>query len=221
LVLLVAALVYARLAPNVSFSHAASASWRETFRHRHLYLLGLAHTVTYGAFTGISAWAVTFMLDKYGFGLEWAGILSAFLPASSIVARTVGGTISTGRERQSVLVCTFVAALGIGLLPVLPNAVLSVLDLVVVGWFAAMPFGAVFSYASLVTGERASGRDLSLMNFVGNGGALLFPPAVGYALDLSGSFVLGFGIVALAGLVATVTVAIWLPKPATSSPSPP
>lgn len=209
----IAVLLITYLRSDTSFSHSASASWGETLRHRHLYVLGLGHIVTYGAFTGVSAWAVTFLLDKYGFGLEWAGILSAFLPASSIPGRIWGGRISVGHERQVVVLGCLATAVGIGLLPLLDSPVLAVADLALVGWFAAMPFGAVFSYGSLVTGERASGRDLSLINFVGNVGALLFPPAVGYAVDLGGSFVPGFGFVAVAGVIASVVVALWLPPP--------
>lgn len=211
--LAVAVVVAVRLRSDIDFSHTTSASWVETLRQRYLYLLGLGHLLTYGAFTGISAWAVTFLWEKFGLGLEWAGLLSAFLPAASIVARTVGGTISLGRERQSMLLSCAITAVGIGLLPLLPSPLLAVVDLAVVGWFAAMPFGAVFSYSSLVTGETTSGRDLSLINFVGNVGALLFPPAVGYALDLTGSFGLGFGFVAAVGVAGTAAVALWLPGP--------
>ena len=211
--LAIAAAVALRLRSDVAFSHTASASWGDTLRQRHLYLLGLGHILTYGAFTGMSAWAVTFLWEKYGLGLEWAGLLSAFLPAASIVSRTVGGAISLGRERQSMLFSCAVTAVGIGVLPLLPSLLLAVADLTIVGWFAAMPFGALFSYSTLVTGERTSGRDLSLINFVGNVGALLFPPAVGYALDITGSFVLGFGFVAVVGLAGTATVALWLPGP--------
>jgi nitrate/nitrite transporter NarK len=210
-------IIAAGLRSDIVFSHSASASWGETIRQPHLYLLGLGHVLGYGAFTGMSAWAVTFLWEKYQIGLEWAGLLSAFLPASSIVARILGGTISRGRERRSVVVCCAVTAIGIGLLPLLPNPVLAVCDLAVVGWFAAMPFGAIFTYSSLILGDRASGRDLSLINFVGNLGALLFPPAVGYALDITGSFVLGFGVVAAAGLIGSTVVAIWLPRPKTHS----
>ena len=208
----IAAVVAVRLRSDIEFSHTTSASWGVTLRQRHLYLLGLAHILTYGTFTGVSAWAVTFLWEKYGLGLEWAGLLSAFLPATSIVSRTLGGTISLGRERQSILLSTGVTALGIGFLPLLPSPFLAVADLAIVGWFAAMPFGAVFSYSSLVTRETTSGRDLSLINFVGNGGALLFPPAAGYALDMTGSFGLGFGFVAAVGLIGTAIVALWLPR---------
>lgn len=211
LLLAIAVVVSARLRSDVSFSHTTSASWEETLQQRYLYLLGLAHVLTYGAFTGISAWAVTFLWEKFGLALAWAGLLSAFLPAASIISRTVGGTISLGREKQSILLSTTIAAVGTGLLPLLPSPLLAVIDLAVVGWFAAMPFGAVFSYSSLVTGETTSGRDLSLINFVGNVGALLFPPAVGYALDVTGSFGLGFGFVAAVGLAGTVTIALGLP----------
>jgi nitrate/nitrite transporter NarK len=213
LLFLVVAMLVTRLRSDVHFAHQASAPWREVFSHRYLYLLGLAHIVTYGAFTGISSWAVTFLWERHTIGLEWAGMLAAFMPASSLVARTVGGGLAIGRERQVILLSCSVTAAGIAALSVAPGPVAALVALAVVGWFSAMPFGAIFSYAGLIGGRRSSGRDLSLVNFIGNLGALAFPTAIGYALDLTGSFVAGFGLVAAAGLLTALTVALWLPRP--------
>ncbi len=154
-------------------SQVRPASWGETVRDRPLYLLGLAHILSYGVFTALSTWMATFLWEAHGIGLEWAGPLAALLPGPG----------------------------------------LAVLDLLLLGWFASMPFGAIFSYVPLVCEKGASGRGFSLVNFVGNVGALAFPPAIGYALDATGSFTLGFGLVALVGLAESAAVAAWLPRP--------
>lgn len=211
LVILIA--IAAKMKSGVGFSHSHSAPWGEVLRYRHLYLLGIAHIMTYGAFTGMSSWAATFLFQQHGVGLEWAGVLAAFLPASAVLSRTVGGTLSIGREKTAMVLSCATAATGIGVLALVPGTVPALADLAVVGWFASMPFGAIFSYSSLVGGARSSGRDLTLVNFIGNVGALLFPPAIGYALDVTGSFAAGFGVIAAIGVVGCVILVLWLPLP--------
>ncbi|HEX9017002.1 MAG TPA: MFS transporter [Chloroflexota bacterium] len=219
-VLVVLGVVAARLRPDLEFSSDTSAPWGEVLRHRHLYLLGLAHVMTYGAFTGISAWAVTFLWEQHAVGLEWAGVLAALLPAAAILSRTVGGKLSMGREKTAIVTSCGIAAAGIGVMALVPGTVPALIILAIVGWFAAMPFGAIFSYSSLIGGARSSGRDLTLVNFIGNLGALGFPPAVGYAVDLTGSFAAGFGVIAAIGVVGCATVVAWLPSPTSSRSRP-
>lgn len=212
LILGVAWLFMGRLRAEGSHSHAVQASWGDILRERPLYLLGLAHVLGYGVFTALATWMATFLWQQHGIGFEWAGPLAAFLPASAILSRTLGGALSIGRERKMIVISCFVTASGVALLPLLPNPLLALLDLLVLGWFASMPFGAIFSYISVVSAKGASGRGFSLVNFVGNVGALAFPPAIGYALDATGSFGLGFGVVAAVGVAGTAAVAFWLPK---------
>ncbi|MHB0871353.1 MAG: MFS transporter [Chloroflexota bacterium] len=210
-ILLLAWLFSARMHPDGKGVRAAPASWGEILREPPLYLLGLAHVLGYGAFTGLAAWIATFLWQQHGISLQWAGPLAAFMPASSVVARTLGGALSVRRERQVIVVSVFATAVGLLLLPMLPSTPLVLLDLLLLGWFASMPFGAIFSYIPLVSPKGASGRGFSLVNFVGNVGALAFPPAIGYALDATGSFALGFGLLAAVGWSGAVAVALWLP----------
>ena len=201
-----------RLRLDESRSRTAPASWRATLLDRPLYLLGLAHTLSYGVFTALSTWAAALLFEGYGIGLEWAGPLAALLPAASVTARSLGGALSVGRERQVIVVSTFATAAGVGLLAIGPGPHLVLLVLVVLGCSTSLPFGSIFSYVSYVSPQGASGRGFSLVNFVGNVGALLFPPMIGYALDATGSFGPGFGLVAASALLGGAMVALWLPR---------
>jgi nitrate/nitrite transporter NarK len=192
-------------------SRATPPAWGELLRDRPLYLLGLAHTLTYGVFTALSTWMATFLWERYGIGLEWAGPLAALLPASSVVARSIGGALSVGRERQVIVLCSLATAAGVALMPLAPGPIPAVLDLLVLGWSASLPFGAIFSYISLVSPKGASGGGFSLVNFVGNVGALAFPPVIGYALDTTGSFGPGFWLMAAVGMAGGAAVALRLP----------
>jgi hypothetical protein len=111
-----------------------------------------------------------------------------------------------------ILAAVLGTALATGLLPLAPNAWLAVLLLLALGWFASLPFGALFFYASLLSERLGSARGLSLINFVANIGAFAFPPAVGYALDISGTFVVGFGAISVVGLLGLAALIAWLPR---------
>ena len=216
LILALVPLSMRRLLPDGKRLRATSPSWSETLRHSHLYLLGLAHVLTYGIFMALATWIATFLWQSRGVGLEWAGPLAAFLALSGVAGRALGGVLSVGRERQVVLLSCFATAFGTLLVPLLPTTPATVLGLLLAGWFASVPFGAIFSYASLISERGTSGRDFSLINFVANVGALVFPPLVGCALDAAESFVLGFGVVGAVGIVGSVAVALWLPRPTPS-----
>lgn len=189
-----------------------SAPWAETVRRGTLYLLGVAHVITYGIFIGVTTWVVTFLFRNHGVGLEWAGPLSALFTISAIVGRLIGGAYSMGRERSVIIWSCLVSAITVGLIPIVPGLWAALLMTILFGWFVSVPFGAIFSYASLTSHRPASGRELSLINFIANIGALVFPPVVGSALDLTGSFTVGFGILALAGLAGSAALVAFLPQ---------
>jgi nitrate/nitrite transporter NarK len=211
-VLLVATMATVWLPAASPTSRLAAAPWAELFRQPVLYLLGLGHILTYGVFIALSTWGATFLWETHGVGLEWAGPLAAMLAASAVVGRLVGGVIARGRERRVILVGVMGTAVMTGLLPLAPSAPAAILVLLVLGWFASMPFGALFFYGSLVSERLASPRALGLINFVANIGAFAFPPAVGYALDLTGAFSPGFGLLAAVGLMGLAALVVWLPR---------
>ena len=211
--LAVAWLMVARLGSTPGRAREATQSWGEVLRQWPLYLLGVAHVLTYGTYTAVATWTATFLWQRHGIGLEWAGPLAALLAVGAVLGRGVGGAISAGRERRVILAACLGSSAFTALVPLAPGAPLALAALLALGLFAAVPFGAVFSYFSLISERGASGRALSVINFVANVGAFSFPPAVGYALDLSGSFLLGFGLMAAIGFAGTAAVALWLPKP--------
>ncbi len=188
-------------------------SWREILSIKPLYLLGLAHILTYGVNSAISTWVTTFLWRVYGIGLELAGPLAALLAVSAVVGRGLGGFLSKGRDRSVILVSCGATAACAAVLGTVPGLWAVLVGFVAIGWFSAVPFGSVFSYASLVAEKGATGRGLSVINFVANVGASILPPLIGYALDETGSFIYGFGAVSLIGFAGTLTLLVFLPRP--------
>lgn len=191
---------------------AAILPWSEILREGPVYLLGLAHVITYGVFTAVTTWVVTFLYERHGLGLEWAGPLAALLTVAAIVGRLTGGVYSTGRERGLIIFSCALTAAAVLALPLLPNVAAALLALMAFGWGVSAPFGAIFAYLSLLWGRAATGRELSAVNFVANLGALAFPLLVGYLLDASGSYIVAFGALGIITLLGTLVVVWRLPK---------
>lgn len=210
--LAIALLSMARLRSTPPRSHSGPARWRDILRQRSLYLLGLANALTYGSFLAIAAWTATFLWRTHGIDLGIAGPIAAVMAVSAVIGRGVGGALSAGRERQLMVGSCLATAASIGLAPMTPNVVLQVAALLAFGWFSSLPFGAIFSTTSQVSDAASVGRSFGVVTFVSNLGALAFPPIIGYVLDTTASFVLGFGLVAIVCLAGSVALALWLPK---------
>ncbi len=212
LILATTLLLMGRLRQSPVLSQISSTSWGETLGQRPLYLLGLGHVLSYGIYMALSTWVATFLWERHGVGLEWAGPLAAFLTASGVVARLVGGPLATGRERQVILTGTFATAAIAGLVPHLPHLAATMVALLLLGWFASLPFAAVFSLVAGFSRGGDSAKPIAVANFVANVGALLFPPAVGYALDVTNSYVAGFGLLAASSFAGSLILLAWLPR---------
>ena len=200
------------LRPTPPDSHGAPARWRDTLRRRPLYLLGLANALTYGSFMAVAAWTATFLWKTDGIDLAVAAPLSAVVAVMSVIGRGVGGALSVGRERQVIAASCLATAASIGLTTLMPDVILQVMALLAFGWFSSLPFGAIFSTTSQVSDAASVGRGFGVVTFVSNLGALTFPPVIGYVLDRTASFVVGFGLVAVVCFVGSAALMVWLPK---------
>jgi len=192
---------------------AMARSWRDTLLQPYLYLLGTIQAITQGSIAALMTWIVVFLLEQHNIGSELAGPLGALMPFVAIFARLSSGPVSGGRERMILVATGIMTALCTGLLPLMPSLQLVLLLAVLFGLTANVGFGTVYSYPSLLVPGGASGRDLSLVNLMGNLGGIVFPLLVGWGVDTTGSFAVGFALVAGISLVGSVLVALRLPHP--------
>jgi len=72
-------------------------------------------------------------------------------------------------------------------------------------WFASINFGAIFHLASRVTTSDYYATLFGFINFLANLGAVLFTIMFGYIKESSGSFIEGFGVMAL----LSIAVYLW------------
>lgn len=197
--------------------------WALVFRAPGVYALGLAHVATYGTVTAVSAWAPTWLLDRYHLPTTLAGLVTGLMTPGAVLGRLLGGHLAARTARDQGLL------LGAGLLSLLTAAVLPaglpfpvVLGLLFgLGLVSGLSFGALFSRAARLFGPGTAGTGSGAVNFIANLGALAFPPLVGALLDRTGSYLVGFWCVAGLGLLGLGYTALYLQQTGPGAPAVP
>ncbi|HEX9016791.1 MAG TPA: MFS transporter [Chloroflexota bacterium] len=202
-ILLAALLVFCLLLlpPSVRTENTAPASWRGVLGNRGIYALTAAHSATYSLFVTLAAWAPTFLQHQYSMPLASAGILSAWLTVSAIVFRGISGLVPPNRRGVVILGSATASVALTFLLPLAPSPEVAISILFLLGAATSFPFAAIFSSAGVLSGPAAVGRGSGFVSAGSNVGALLFPPVIGYSVDVTGAFLPGYWVVGAVGVL--------------------
>ena len=168
--------------------------------------LCLFYLVTFGGFVGLSGYLSIFFVDRFDLSKLSAAGYAALCAAAGSLLRPLGGALADrlGGTRVLTGALMVVAALAVGLAS-LPGLGLTVALLVVTMGTLGMGNGAVFQ----VVPQRfpsAVGPMTGLVGAAGGLGGFLLPFALGSLEGSTGTFAAGFGVFALAALVASVAV---------------
>ncbi len=163
------------------------------------------YSITFGGFVGLSSYLPIFYHDQYGLTKVQAGDLTTLVVVFGSFLRPVGGMLADRiggvRILQVLLAGVTLCLAGVGTLPAVEVAVmLLILTMAMLG----MGNGAVFQLVP----QRFGGRVGILTGIVGAAGGLggfLLPSLLGTMKETTGSFGIGFTVVAVvagSGLVS-------------------
>ncbi len=181
------------------------------------WLCGL-YMVTFGGFVGLASYLPVFFVDRFGLTLVAAGGFTALCASAGSFLRPLGGWLADrfGGTRVLGFVLATVSALGLAL-GLLPGLALTVFFLWVTLGAFGMGNGAVFQ----LVGRRFPSRVGAMTGLVGAAGGLggfLLPFGFGTLQGATGTFALGFVVVAVVAaggaLVVTRRTSIATPRPA-------
>jgi len=191
----------------------ASGAFFKAFSDPRTWVLGLAYGACFGVELTVHNVAALYFHDKFGLGLQAAGLVAGSFGLLAIFARALGGITGDRVGSRFGLrgrVVTLATVLGAeGLLLVLFSRMsylpLAVATLVLFGLFVHMSAGATYAVTPFVKRD-AVGAVAGIVGAGGNVGAVLagflfrsdgFPPE-------SAFLVLGIAVLAASGLVYTV-----------------
>jgi MFS family permease len=122
--------------------------------------------------------------------------------------RAIGRGFDAGRLRKTMLIAgtggIAVFMLAAGFAPTRP----ALLCLALAAAARGMQLPSMYAAAQSFAGPRAAGRWMGFQNCVANFAGILAPVLTGYAIDLTGSYITGFVLVALFALLGVVAWAI-------------
>lgn len=169
-----------------------------------VWALGLYHALSWGTMINLGNWIPSllaeFWVDSSPAQLAWGGIVVLLISGTG---RFLGGFVLL---RISPLLVANGSILILGLIFIglfaasgpeflLPLSLLAAL-------FSSINFGALFHLASAAVEKDSIATMIGFVNFLANLGAVLFTLLFGFSKDATGSFALGFGVLALLALGA-------------------
>ena len=183
-------------------------------RTREAWLMGLAHSLSWGTVIGLGNWMPALFAESMGktdsVQYAWVG---ALMMVMSCLGRFTGGAIILRIKPETVV---WLSMSLIGLCYAALSFLHSPIAVMVAGlltlWFASANFGAIFQVISYAVKPSAIGSLVGLVNFVANLGTIFITMICGWYKEETGSFSGAFIYIAALGLLAGWLNKLFLPS---------
>lgn len=201
---------FARDLPPQAAEPFTTRDYLAAFKSLELWKVGAVFACSYAAYIFYSGWSPTYLERSGVTAVAALGILSAAIPAAGIVSRPIGGyleerTFAADKRRipmiaLGILVATSLAVpfLGLGAAPLL----------IAGGFLAQFPFSVYYILSAQIMPERFTGSAYALMNTISLVGGAISPGLAGFLLDVTGSFVASFAMIAATAVVGLALI-LW------------
>jgi predicted MFS family arabinose efflux permease len=201
---------FARDLPPQAAEPFTTRDYLAAFKSLELWKVGAVFACSYAAYIFYSGWSPTYLERNGVTAVAALGILSAAIPAAGIVSRPIGGyleekTFAADKRRIpmiafGILVATSLAVpfLGLGAAPLL----------IAGGFLAQFPFSVYYILSAQIMPERFTGSAYALMNTISLVGGAISPGLAGFLLDVTGSFVASFAMIAATAVVGLALI-LW------------
>lgn len=173
------------------------------------------YLVTFGGFVGLSGYLPIFFVDRFEVSKVAAGGFAALCAVAGSLLRPVGGALSDRFGGTRVLAAVLVVAGCLAaILATLPGLGITVALLFGVLGLLGMGNGAVFQLVGRRVPERV-GAMTGLVGAAGGLGGFMLPFGFGWLASVTGTFTVGFGMIAgaigLAALAVYSRDRVWAP----------
>ena len=160
------------------------------------------YAVTFGGFVGLASFLPIFFHDQYGVSKVDAAALTAIGAGLGSLLRPLGGHLADRFGGTVVLSGVYgTVSLGLVLLAGLPALPVAAAGFALAMGLLGIGNGATFQLVGLRFGGRI-GAVTGLVGATGGLGGFFLPTLLGVAKDLTGTYAIGIGVVALVALLA-------------------
>ncbi|SPJ16162.1 conserved membrane hypothetical protein [Syntrophobacter sp. SbD2] len=211
------ALLWHFLAPDTP-RHTTSPkiNWTNVLANPNIWLLSWAQLGSFGVIIAAGVWVNTLLIKSIHLDPKTAGMVGSAVLLLGIISRPLGGLI-LGRNilsTRSLLVSACAGlALGFAWMGLSTTVCMAATAIFFTGIMAGLPFAGIFNGAR-DNCPATPGVAMGFVNTWGAAGVMILPPVIGRLVDITGTFVSGFYVLAGAALVASLgCLALKPPKP--------
>jgi NNP family nitrate/nitrite transporter-like MFS transporter len=210
-IVLVVFAVLAKDSPNRAAAQSVG-SYLTALRQRELWWFSLFYSVTFGGYVGLSSFMPLLLRDQYHVAAVTAGYLTALAALVGSALRPIGGYVADrigGVRLLSVLLAGIVAAyLAASRIPGLVSMVaILVTAMVCLG----LGNGAVFQLVPQCF-RKQIGIATGVVGAIGGVGGFLLPMLLGQFKQATGSFRLGFVVLAAVALTSFLLIRVLMAR---------
>ncbi len=181
-------------------------NWTNVLANPNIWLLSLAQFGSFGAIIAAGVWVNTLLIKIVHLDPKTAGIVGSTVLLLGIVSRPLGGVILEKRICSTkLLLILSCAGLALGFLWIAISKTLGMAfpAIIFTGVMAGLPFAGIFNGAR-DNCPATPGVAMGFVNTWGAAGVMILPPIIGRLVDLSGSFMSGFYVLAAVALAAGI-----------------
>jgi sugar phosphate permease len=183
------------------------------FKHRVIQVSCGLQYVRLAIVSGLGFWMSSLLVDERGIAITSVGLIIALRDFTTAVSNPLGGYVSDKLRNPPLVIGFSLVMLGITtmLLIVVHSIPLLILVIAVNAMFVQFYFGSLFLVPMEVLGARTAGSSAGFTNLFANLGSFTFSLLLGALRDATGSFAVGFALVA--GLAAVgLLLTLWLAR---------
>ncbi len=195
--------MFARPMPLPAQEAFGRSDYLASILNLELWKVGAVFACSYAAYIFYSSWSPSDLSESGIASAALLGILSGAIPAAGILSRPIGGNLAEGglrADKRWVPAVSFVLLFGIG--AVVPFLGLAAVPLLIAaGFLANFPFSVYYILSAQILPRHFTGTAYAFMNTISLIGGAIAPALAGYLVDVSGSFLSAFVMIAATALV--------------------
>lgn len=160
------------------------------------WVIGAYHALSYGSFITLGNWIPSLISERMGrtaAELAWGGVV---VMSISMMGRVTGGLLLKRVSPQLVANGSMLLLFFLYLCLLSPVLGVVLAGAFLMAWVGSMNFGAFWQLAGRATSGDSVATLFGFVNFLANLGAVFFTLTFGWVKDHTGTFSMGFGIMA-------------------------
>jgi len=174
---------------------------------RNMFALTLPNLASLAVVVGIFAWTPAFLTSILHLSDEFAGVILGSIGVANMLGAYAGGIANKWLGKRRTIALSMLLMTGFAVLLGTANS-----GLVAAIWISGIGFSGMLYFAAdfglipyaAKQGRSVAGISFGVFNMLSNIGTFVSPIIVGYILDLTGNFFLGFAAVGCIGLLGVL-----------------